>query len=97
MAAAEWVAAGAACVLALTSIVAVFTWRENRRRDREVRQRENENENEMSDRILSAARREFRAKDEVGGLKSTLIGIGVVGLIGAALVVWDKLTPGGDK
>lgn len=58
---AEWVAAGATCLLALTTLVAVVTWRENRARDREVRQREHENE--MSDRILDAARPEFSAKD----------------------------------
>lgn len=82
-------------MLALTSLVAVFTWRENRRRDRESRQREHETE--MGDRILDSARREFSTKEEVGGLKSNLIGLGVVGLAITALVVWDKLSPDDDK
>ncbi len=87
----NWIATGAAVLLALTSLVAVITWRENRRRDRENRQREHETD--MGDRILDSARREFSTKEEVGGLKSNLIGLGVVGLVVAALVVWDKLSP----
>ena len=87
---AEWIATGAAVLLALTSLVAVITWRENRRRDRETRQREHETE--MGDRILDSARREFSTKEEVGGLKSNLLGLGVMGLLVAGLVVWDKLS-----
>jgi len=70
----------------------VLTWRENRRKDRENRQREHETE--VGDRILDSARREFSTKEEVGSLKSNLIGLGVLGLIVTGLVVWDKL--GGD-
>jgi hypothetical protein len=66
-------------------------WRENRRRERESRQREHETE--MADRILDSTRRGFSAKEEVRGLKRNLIGLGVVGLIVAALVVWDKFSP----
>jgi hypothetical protein len=45
----------------------------------------------MGDRILDSARREFSTKEEVGGLKSSLIGLGVIGLVIAALAVWEKL------
>jgi hypothetical protein len=79
---AEWLAAGAAVVLALTSLVAVITWRESRRRDRDA---------QMENRIMESARKEFTPKEEVGGLKSNLIGFGVIGGAIAALVVWNKL------
>jgi hypothetical protein len=79
---ATWVLAGATALLALTSLVVVITWRENRRRDRE---------NYMENRILEAARKEFSARDEVGGLKSNLAGFAVLGGIAAALFVASKL------
>jgi hypothetical protein len=34
--------------------------------------------------------RNFAANDDVGGLKSNLIGIGVIGAAIAALVAWDR-------
>ncbi len=51
----------------------------------------------MGDRILDSARREFSTKEEVGGLMSNLIGLGLIGLVAAALVVWDKLSPDDEK
>jgi hypothetical protein len=91
---AAWVLAGGTCLLALTSIVAVLTWRDSRRRaaQDQVRVRADD----QQERILDAARKEFAAKDDVGGLKSNLIGIGVLGAAIAALVVWDKLSGGKD-
>jgi hypothetical protein len=87
--AAQWVEAAATVVVALSSIVAVLTWRDQRRKDREASQRDHETQ--MGDRILDSARREFSTKQEVGGLKSSLIGLGVIGLVIAALAVWEKL------
>lgn len=85
MLAATWVLAGATALIALTSLIAVLTWRENRRREREDQQ---------AARILEAARKEFTAKDELGGLKSNLSALGIVGVIAAGLVVMAKLDKG---
>ncbi len=89
---ATWVLAGATCLLALTSIVAVLTWRDSRRRAAQDQERVRADDQQQ--RILDAARKEFAAKDDVGGLKSNLIGIGVLGAVIAALVAWDKLSGG---
>jgi hypothetical protein len=91
---AAWVLAGATCLLALTSIVAVLTWRDSRRRA--LQDQERARADDQQERILDAARKEFAAKDDVGGLKSNLIGIGVVGAAIAGLMVWDKLSGGKD-
>jgi hypothetical protein len=91
---ATWVLAGATSLLALTSIVAVLTWRDSRRRA--VQEQERTRADDQRERILDAARKEFAAKDDVGGLKSNLIGIGVIGGVIAALVAWDKMSGGKD-
>jgi hypothetical protein len=91
---ATWVLAGATSLLALTSIVAVLTWRDSRRRA--VEEQERTRADAQRERILDAARKEFAAKDDVGGLKSNLIGIGVIGGVIAALVAWDKMSGGKD-
>ncbi len=90
---ATWVLAGATSLLALTSIVAVLTWRDSRRRA--AQDQERARADDQQERILDAARKEFAAKDDVGGLKSNLIGIGVLGTAIAALAIWEKLS--GDK
>lgn len=92
---ATWVLAGATCLLALTSIVAVLTWRDSRRRAAQDQERAREDEQQA--RILEAARKEFAARDDVGGLKSNLIGIGVIGAAIAALAAWDKISGGKDS
>jgi hypothetical protein len=94
MLALEWTAAGSGVVIALTSVVAVLIWRDGRRKDRETRQRDHEAQ--IGDRILESARREFSTKEELGGLKSTLAGLGALGLLIAGLAVWDKLSPDDD-
>jgi hypothetical protein len=91
---AAWVLAGATSLLALTSIVAVLTWRDSRRRAAQDQERARAEDQQQ--RILDAARKEFAAKEDVGGLKSNLIGIGVLGALVAALAVWEKLS-GGEK
>ena len=62
----------------------------NRRRDREEQQ---------TNRIIDLAGKEFSGKDdirglkdELGGLKSNLIGIGILGVAALLLVMWDRLT-----
>jgi hypothetical protein len=80
--------------LALTSIIAVLTWRDSRRRA--AQEQERTRADDQRERILDAARKEFAAKDDVGGLKSNLIGIGVIGAAIAALVAWDKMSGGKD-
>lgn len=90
MVTATWVLAGATSLLALTSIVAVLTWRDSRRRA--AQEQERTRADDQRERILDAARKEFAAKDDVGGLKSNLIGIGVLGAVIAALVAWDKMS-----
>jgi hypothetical protein len=94
MVTATWVLAGATSLLALTSIVAVLTWRDSRRRA--AQEQERTRADDQRERILDAARKEFAAKDDVGGLKSNLIGIGVLGGLIAALVGWDKMSGGKD-
>jgi hypothetical protein len=91
---ATWVLAGATSLLALTSIVAVLTWRDSRRRA--AQEQEPTRTDDQRERTLDAARKEFAAKDDVGGLKSNLIGIGVLGGAFAALVAWDKMSGGKD-
>lgn len=78
MTAATWVLVGGTVGLFLTSLVAVITWRENRRRDRDER---------MAQRIIETARKEFAPKEELGGLKSNLIGAGVFALL-VGLVIY---------
>ena len=80
--------------MALTSIIAVLTWRDSRRRA--AQEQERTRADDQRERILDAARKEFAAKDDVGGLKSNLIGIGVIGAAIAALVAWDKMSGGKD-
>jgi low affinity Fe/Cu permease len=75
---ATWALVGVTAVLALTSLVAVITWRENRRRERE---------DQVAAKILEAARKEFSAKNEVVDLKDKLSGYGVL-LAVAAVVAW---------
>jgi hypothetical protein len=75
---ATWVLAAATTLLALTSFVAVITWRENRRREREDQQ---------GAKILEAARKEFSDKKEVVDLKDKLSGYGVL-LAVAAVLAW---------
>jgi len=74
--------------LALTSIVAVLTWRDSRRRA--AQEQERTRADDQRERTLNAARKEFAASDDVGGLKSNLIGIGVIGAAIAALVAWYR-------
>lgn len=73
-------------------MVAVLTWRDSRRRAAQDQERARADEQQQ--RILDAARKEFAAKDDVGGLKSNLIGIGVAAAVIAALVTWGKLSEG---
>jgi hypothetical protein len=89
---ATWVLASATCLLALTSFIAVLTWRDSRQRAAEelIRVRAEQEK----ERILDAARKEFAAKEDMGGLKSNLIGIGILGGIAAVLFTWDKLSGG---
>jgi hypothetical protein len=91
---ATWVLAGATSLLALSSIVAVLTWRDSRRRA--AQEQERTRSDDQRERILDAARKEFAAKDDVGGLKSNLVGIGVIGGVIAALVAWNKISDGKD-
>jgi hypothetical protein len=91
---ATWVLAGATSLLALSSIVAVLTWRDSRRRA--AQEQERTRADDQRERILDAARKEFAAKDDVGGLKSNLIGIGVVAGVIAALAAWNKISDGKD-
>lgn len=86
---AAWVLAGATSLLALTSIAAVLTWRDSRRRAAQDQERVRADEQQQ--RILDAARKEFAAKDEIGGLKSNLIGIGVLGALVAVVAILEKL------
>lgn len=74
--------------MALTSIVAVLTWRDSRRRA--AQEQERTRADDQRERTLNAARKEFAANDDVGGLKSNLIGIGVIGAAIAALVAWYR-------
>lgn len=67
---ATWVLAGSTSLLALTSIVAVLTWRNSRRRAAQDQERARADDQQV--RILDAARKEFAAKDDVGGLKKQL-------------------------
>jgi hypothetical protein len=76
--AATWSLVGVTAILALTSLVAVITWRENRRRERE---------DQVAAKILEAARKEFSDKKEVGDLKERLSGYGVLALL-IGLVAW---------
>jgi hypothetical protein len=73
-----WVTAGATAVLALTSLVAVITWRENRRRERE---------DQVAAKILEAAHKEFSGKKDVVDLKDKLSGYGVLAVL-VGLVAW---------
>jgi len=79
---AAWVLAGATALLALTSLVAVVTWRENRRRERE---------DQAAARILESARKEFAPKEDLGGLKENLAGLGVLGVAVLLLALVAKL------
>ena len=67
-----------------------------RLRRRAAQEQERTRADDQRERILDAARKEFAAKDDVGGLKSDLIGIGVIGAAIAALVAWDKISGGKD-
>jgi hypothetical protein len=78
--------------VALTSIVAVFTWRDSRRRAAQDQERARAGDQQQH--ILDAAGKEFAAKDDVEGLKSNLIGIGVLGGVIVALVAWEKMSGG---
>jgi hypothetical protein len=78
--------------VALTFIVAVFTWRDSCRRA--ARDQERARAGDQQQRILDAAGKEFAAKDDVEGLKSNLIGIGVLGGVIVALVAWEKMSGG---
>lgn len=81
---ATWALVGFTALLALTSLVAVITWRENRRRERE---------DQVAAKIFEAARKEFSGKKEVDGLKDNLTGYGVLaGII--ALLIWLAKTTG---
>ena len=82
MVVATWILAGATALLALTSLVAVVTWRENRRRERE---------DQVASRILESARREFAPKEELGGLKENLTGAAVLGVIILVLALLAKI------
>lgn len=79
---ATWILAVSTALLALTSLVAVVTWRENRRRERE---------DQVASRILESARREFAPKDELSGLKENLTGAAVLGVIVLVLALVAKL------
>ena len=81
--------AAATSLLALTSLVAVVTWRENRRRDREEQQ---------TSRVLELAPKEFATKDDVRGLKDefgsfkgSLGGVGVLGGLLLVIALWDRI------
>ncbi len=75
---AAWVLAGATTLLALTSFVAVITWREGSRRARE---------DDMTAKILEAARKEFSGKKEFGDLKDNLFGLGILAVI-IGFIAW---------
>jgi hypothetical protein len=79
---ATWILAGGTTLLALTSLVAVVTWIDNRRREREE---------QLATRIMDTARKEFSPKDEVGGLMSNLIGVVVLAAAGLVLFLWGKI------
>lgn len=101
-----WVTAGATVLLALTSVVAVATWRENRRRAREIEQREHEQQQrdrdaQQQERTLDATRKEFAPafaakadKGDVSGLKSNLAGGFALAAV-AGILIWDTLRNGG--
>lgn len=80
-----WVTASATVLLALTSAVAVLTWRENRRRARDQEKRDRDAQ--QQERTLEAARKEFAGKSEIGSLKNNLSAIGVFAALGA-LIAW---------
>jgi hypothetical protein len=82
---ATWVLSGATSLLAPTSIVAFLTWRDSRRRA--AQDQERARSEDQQERTLEEARKEFAAKEDVGGLKSNLIGIRVIGGVVAALAV----------
>lgn len=102
-----WVTAGATVVLALTSVAAVLTWRENRRRAREVEQREHEarqrdGDAQQQERTLEAARKEFGPafaakadKGDVSGLRDNLVVTAILSAI-AGYAIWDSRR-NGDK
>ena len=90
-----WITAASTAVLALTSMVAVLTWRENRRR---------QYEEQLVTRILEAGRKEFSTKDELASdkenlasFKSGLVGWGLLAAIFAVIGVWDRIFPPKDK
>ncbi|MGO9295109.1 MAG: hypothetical protein ACLP52_14750 [Streptosporangiaceae bacterium] len=87
---ATWVLAAATSVLALASLVAVVTWRENKRRERETA---------LADKILDTGRKEFGAafatKESLSQAKDTMdnrTGLAVVAVLIAAALLWDKLS-----
>lgn len=83
---ATWILAAGTALIALTSLVAVVTWRESRRRERD---------DQMSARIIELARKEFAPKEELGGLKSNLIGAGVFALL-IGLVIYGIRSDDGE-
>ena len=78
---ATWILAASTAVLALTSFVAVVTWRESRRRERE---------DQLAERTLDSARKEFAQKDSLDS-RITLTWL-VLGL--AALIFWTNKSDG---
>lgn len=87
---ATWVLAGATAVIAISSLWAIITWRENRQRQaREA----------MQAGTVEAVRKEFVSKDQLAEIKTSMdnrtflmVAAAVVGV----MVGWDKLT-GGTK
>ena len=80
---ATWVLAVATSMGALTGLVAVVTWRENKRREREA---------QLSDKVLDLARKEFAGKESLDTRTFLAAALAILGVI----AMWDKLTEGGN-
>jgi hypothetical protein len=76
---ATWVLAVATSLGAMTGLVAVVTWRDNKRRERETQQ---------ADKWLDQARKEFAAKESVDNRTAVL----VIGAVLAGMALWDKFS-----
>jgi hypothetical protein len=90
-----WITAGATIWLAAASTAIWFTWRDSRRQARVDAERERVQS--LEERMMESARREFAAKDDLSGLQSNLVGLGVVALLISGLAVWDRLGGGKDR
>lgn len=88
---ATWVLAGGTLLIGLTSLIAVLTWRENRRREREA---------QLVKRILDEAGKEITAATKGYAQKETVDNRTFLGFIAATVlgvVAWNLWNEGPRK